>query len=101
MKLKGAFDGCKWCQGNGCMACDEERARAEELRRKPIFTASLDDPEDMKAMKEIFHADALTAAFSEGGGGMREIEEKAAIASLLQALRKNSGNQQPSEENGQ
>ena len=25
--LKGAFAGCKWCNGNGCMGCDEVRRK--------------------------------------------------------------------------
>lgn len=86
--LKGAYSGCKWCHGNGCMGCDEERRKAEERAMQPIFTAQLDDPEDMRQLKEIFHADKLREAFGPGGGGIEEINYKAAVASFVQLLRK-------------
>lgn len=86
-QLKGAFPGCSWCHGSGCMACDEERRKFEASRRQPIFTARYDSPEDMEAMKRVFGREALERAFGPGGGGMREVEENAALESLKQCLR--------------
>lgn len=94
MRLKSGFAGCKWCGGNGCLGCDEERKESEKRSMEPIFTADRNDPEDMRQLKEIFGADALQESFGEGGGGLREIEEKAAVASLLQAIRKSSAKPQ-------
>lgn len=88
-QLKGAFPGCPWCYGSGCMGCDEARRKYEEVRAKPIFTADRNDPEDMEALKRVFHADRLQETFGPDGGGMQEIVEKVAIESLLQAIRKN------------
>jgi len=88
VRLKGAFPGCTWCGGNGCMGCDEERKKAEDRARQPIFTADRNDPEDMKLLKEYFGADALNRAFGPGGGGMDEIHENALIATIRQTLRK-------------
>jgi hypothetical protein len=87
-KLKGAFPGCNWCGGNGCLGCDEERRKAEERAMKPIFTADRNDPKDMEALARIAHADVLREAFGTGGGGMAEINRIAAIESLKQLLRK-------------
>ena len=87
-QLKGAFAGCHWCGGSGCLGCDEERRKYEEQQRQPIFTAQRDDPEDMAALKRVFSAEALQKTFGPDGGGMAEIREKAAVESLLQCLRK-------------
>lgn len=88
VKLKGGFDGCKWCHGNGCMGCDAERDAAFERAQQPIFSADRNDPEDMKQLRRVVGAEALEHAFGPDGGGIREINENAAIESLLQCLRK-------------
>jgi hypothetical protein len=97
-RLKGAFPYCKWCGGNGCILCDEERRKHEERRMQPISTARTDDPEDMAALRSLLGREALERAFAPGGGGIAEIEYNAAVASLLQALRKaNTPSQSPAE----
>ena len=88
MQLKGAYSGCSWCHGSGCMCCDRERKKAEERAMEPIFTADRNEPEDMNQLKEFFGADALQKAFSPGGRGIQGIQEQAAVARLLQCLRK-------------
>ena len=88
--LKGAFAGCKWCNGNGCMGCDEERRKFEERQSKPIFTANRNDPQDMEALKRVIGREAIEHAFGPEGGGMIEVQRNAAVESLLQALRKQS-----------
>ena len=90
VRLKGAFPDCSWCGGNGCMCCDEEREKAEELARRPLFTADRNDPDDMKLLREYFGAEALERAFGPGGRGMDEIHENALIANLRQMMRKSS-----------
>jgi len=87
-QLKGAFSECKWCYGNGCLQCDKEREKAREAAMQPIFTADVNDPEDMELLKECFGAKAMEHAFGPEGQGMREIERNAALASLKQAFRK-------------
>ena len=87
-QLKGAFPGCKWCNGTGCMGCDEERRKYQERRAQPIFTADRNDPEDMEALRRVFGREALEHAFGPDGDGMAEVEYNATVASLLQALRK-------------
>ena len=87
-QLKGAFHGCTWCEGRGCMMCDSERKKAEERARQPIFTADRNDPQDMALFAEYFGADALARAFGPGGGGMDEIRQNALIANIRQTLRK-------------
>jgi len=93
-RLKGAFPDCKWCHGNGCICCDDEREKAFERSQKPILTFTheeLDDPSLGPLIKDAIGADALQKAFSPGGGGMQEVKRNCAITSLVQTLRK-SGN---------
>lgn len=83
-----AYRDCRFCHGAGCLACDGERKKASEKGPVPMFVAQYDDPEDMEVLKRIFSADAVTAAFSPGGGGLKALEQEAAIASFFQAVRK-------------
>ncbi len=55
---------------------------------QPIFSADLENPDDVALLKENFGADALNHAFGPEGEGMREIERNAALASLKQVMRK-------------
>ena len=87
-QLKGAFPHCQWCDGYGCMCCDEERRKYEERRSQPIFTADRNDPADMEALRRVAGREALERAFGPGGGGIDEIEYNAAVESLIQAVRK-------------
>lgn len=83
------FHGCKWCFGSGCLACAGERKRWEEANiGRPIFTAQIDNPEEMAELKEIFSAPALNKAFGPEGGGIAEIERKSAMSMLKRELRK-------------
>lgn len=95
--FRGAFNGCQWCHGNGCLQCDRERERQSKDAMKPIFTAQRDDPQDMEAMRRIFGADNIRAAFSPGGGGMEKIRQDAAFESVVQLLRKRESNGSHSE----
>ncbi len=81
------YENCKWCGGNGCLACPGERKKAEEEALKPIFTAKLDNPDDMELLKNTFGKKALDKAFGEDGGGMQEIKINAAFASISQLVR--------------
>lgn len=87
-QLKGAFPLCRWCDGYGCMCCDQERRRHEEQMSRPIFTADRSDPQDLEALRRVIGREALEHAFGEGGGGVAEVEYNAAVESVLQALRK-------------
>jgi len=77
---------CKWCHGRGCLYCHEERQRDQE-EPKLLFSADPNDPEDMRQLAETFGRQALERAFREGDG-MVEIERNAALATLMQMIRK-------------
>lgn len=104
-QLKGAFPGCKWCHGSGCMCCDRERERAIQRAHEPILSfthAELDDPTMGPLIKNAIGAEALQKAFGSGGGGMQEVEFNCAVASLVQLMRKcRSGATEDSEEEPQ
>lgn len=87
---------CDWCNGDAslygkaCMACFSKREAKkkeldEEYKRqfpdgpKPFFQADLNDPEQLEQAKRVLHADVITKAFSEGGGGVQEIMDLAAV----------------------
>lgn len=101
MTTKGAYADCKWCHGRGCLQCDVERQKdAEKYREQlenpqPIFTADLDNPDDVALLNQFLGAAALDHAFSALGGGVQEIERNAAIASLLQKLHANQSEETP------
>lgn len=86
------FRDCKWCYGKGCNQCNEERRKAvaefEKNGFQPIFTAHVDNPDDMRRLKQVLGMEALEHAFGPDGDGMQEIERNAAIASLLQLINK-------------
>jgi hypothetical protein len=67
-------------------ACDAEYARQFPGGPKPMFTARAGNPLDMELLKHVAHADVLRSAFSPEGGGIAEIEDRAAEARSLQAL---------------
>lgn len=80
----GKFKGCRFCRGDGCPACDEqakqqfpafkEREDAEYQRLFPSGPEAVSIPiERLGDAKGAIGADALTAAFSEGGGGVKEV----------------------------
>lgn len=80
---------CDWCGSNGCAACSNAREQrrnnldAEYIRQfpdgpKPIFTANTDDPEQMEALKRVFHREKIEQAFGPGGRGMEQILEDSA-----------------------
>lgn len=90
------FARCKWCGGHGCIACEAEQKKYEAQRMQPIFTARVGDEGDMTLMKQFLGRDALEKAFGPDGGGMQEVEVNAAIAGVIQAMRKSAA--APSEE---
>ncbi len=95
-RLKGAFAGCKWCHGNGCMCCDAEREKAFERSQQPILSVTheeLNDPTLGPMIKDAIGADAIQEAFGPGGGGVKEIEYNCAVVSFLQAMRKRGSGQ--------
>lgn len=101
MQLKGAFSGCNWCGGNGCLQCDDERRKAEERAMQPILTfkrEDLDDPTLGPRIKDAIGAQALRKAFGPDGGGIAEVERNCAIVSLVQVVRKTMQESEQSEE---
>jgi len=92
MAAKGAYAGCKWCGGRGCLQCDIEREKDAKRDREqlenpqPIFEADLNNPDDVALLKLFFGREAIEHAWGKNGDGVREIGRNAAIASLLQKL---------------
>ncbi len=82
----GCYGRCKWCGGEGCIACPHEVAKDMQRRVEPLFKANLDDPYDMELMREYFGMAALSHAFGPDGDGCEELEYNACIANLLQIL---------------
>lgn len=75
------FDGhryvdCKWCRGTGCLYCKAEADKTYKAAFPdgpvPIATFTLDE---LPAARAAIGAEAITKAFSEGGGGVAEILE--------------------------
>lgn len=93
-QYKGAFGGCSWCRGSGCNQCSHERRKHQERIKaqlenpQPIFSADVNDPDDMRLLKNFLGREALEHAFGPDGDGIDEIERNAAVASLCQAIRK-------------
>ncbi len=90
---KGSFHGCAWCNGTGCNQCRFERQKhrakleAEIKSPQPIFSADINNPDEMQLMKDFLGREALEHAFGPDGDGMDEIHRNAAIASFTQAMR--------------
>ena len=77
---KGIYRDCKFCGGEGCLACPQEADKAYKEAfpdgPKPIVTfdrADFDDPKELIRMRKIIGKDALEKAFGPGGGGVEEI----------------------------
>lgn len=91
MSYKNAFSRCRFCHGEGCISCSTQLEKWEAEHKdklpEPLFTAKLDDPEDMAALKRCFSADALKETFVPMGGGIEELNLKLATESLKQGLR--------------
>ena len=92
-QLKGAFAGCSWCYGRGCLQCDIEREKAIEARQQPILSVTfeeMDDPTLRPMIKDAIGREAIERAFGPGGGGLAEVEGNCAMVSLVQAIRKST-----------
>lgn len=75
--VPGCYRDCRFCQGLGCAACDDEADKAYKRAfpngPQPIATFKIDDPADMERARESIGGPALLKAFGDGGGGMAEI----------------------------
>lgn len=80
----GKFKYCRFCGGRGCPSCDEqakqlfpafkEREDAEYQRLFPSGPEAVLIPmERLSDAKGAIGADALRAAFCDGGGGAKEV----------------------------
>lgn len=107
------YRNCKFCGGRGCIACPGEQKKDEQKPIEPMFTADLTNPDDIELLKQVIGRSALDFAFQEGvnpmetgltgrGGGVQTIEDNAAIARLLQKLRRrdNEADNDPTEAAG-
>ena len=110
------FEGCAFCKGrpSGCIGCKAERQRAEynapearaareaaataEMNKHLLFSARFDNPEEMKTLRDVFSAEAVSAAFSAqdisdedvlrdiGRGSVEEGESKIRFAVAVAAF---------------
>lgn len=82
--MPGKFKGCRFCHGRGCPSCDDQakqqfpafkdREDAEYKRLFPNGPECVSIPiERLGDAKSAIGADALNAAFSDGGGGVEEV----------------------------
>lgn len=96
---------CKFCNDRGCIACEGERAKRADEAIKPIFTADLNDPDDMELLKRVFHRDVIEERIEQSGGDMNlfalRTNQEAAIASVLQILRRERKAERTAVEDGQ
>lgn len=76
-KERVIYRDCKFCGGEGCLACSAEAEKAYKKAfpngPKPIATFRKDSPEDMAKLKKVFGANALNKAFGPSGKGMEDI----------------------------
>lgn len=76
---KGIYRNCKFCGGEGCLACPTEADKAyREVfpdGPKPIATFTVDEPKELIRLRKACGKDALDKAFGPGGGGVAEIME--------------------------
>lgn len=74
---KGIYRDCKYCKGRGCLYCPAEADKAYKAEFPdgpvPLATFDMSTPEGVEAAKKAIGADAITKAFSKGGGGIAEI----------------------------
>jgi len=80
--MAARFDGfkyrdCQWCGGSGCLACEGEADKAYKRAFPdgpvPLATFDISTPEGAASARQAIGAEAITKAFSNGGGGIAEI----------------------------
>lgn len=73
---KGIYRDCKFCGGEGCLACPAETDKAYQEAfpdgPQPIATFK-DEPKELVRLRKVCGKDALDKAFGPGGGGVAEI----------------------------
>lgn len=73
---RAVYRDCRWCQGKGCLYCEAEANKAYKAAfpdgPRPIATFAM-TPEGVAAAKSAIGMEAITKAFSEGGGGLAEV----------------------------
>jgi hypothetical protein len=86
-----AYKNCRFCHGQGCLACEgeKEKARQSNPGPTPIFVADPDNEHDMDLLRTFFGRPAIEKAFGNGGG-IHEIKLNAAVARLAQELHSES-----------
>jgi hypothetical protein len=85
-----AYSHCKFCLGQGCIACDGERARDIEQSQEPLFIADAEDPNDLDLLKNAVGARAIEGAFGPNGGGVKELELNLLLAQVKKMVRRDT-----------
>lgn len=90
--MSKGYQNCQRCYGRGCDSCiyyynrdlrDSKKERDDTP--KPIFTARLDNPKDLKLLRNAIGAEALDRA-AQTDDPVREITENLLMASIMQTL---------------
>ena len=82
MAMKGAYRGCPWCGGTGCIQCPSEAEKAQAARFEPIAEFDTTTKDGVEAAKRAIGAKAMKHAFGPGGNGVREIKVNCLIEKL-------------------
>jgi len=91
----GGYGRCKWCHGSGCIACPGEVVKDAQRAIEPLFRADIENEDDLRLLKEYFGASAIQHAFGPDGDGINEIKYNAALATVLQEMRRCKHEPQP------
>lgn len=78
---RSVYRACRWCQGRGCLYCKSEADKDYKADfpdgPQPIATFPA-TPEGLESARKVIGVEAITKAFSAGGGGISEIMENIA-----------------------
>lgn len=82
---KGVYRDCKWCGGEGCLACpgeaDKEYNRQFPDGPKPMLTITteqMENPEILNMLKSLISPDAIMSAKDEGEARAKAVLESPA-----------------------
>lgn len=84
----GAFRGCKFCGGRGCLACPGERAKHDadaDDRPELIATFDPEDEKDMAAFYECYGPESIEGAFRRPDGS---IDQEGGTRIIVEKLRR-------------
>ena len=77
--VREIYRDCKWCQGAGCLFCNQEADKAYQ-RQFPdgpqlLATFDMTTESGRQAARNAIGVEAIQKAFGDDGGGVEEIAE--------------------------